>query len=108
MALMAIVRKDERELEKMFHAGQIVWNALHELRKSVRPGLTTKELDELAEQYSSEHGARPAFKGYMGYPGSLCTSINQEVVHGIPSDRRILKDGDILSLDFGVELDGYY
>ncbi len=108
MAPMAIVRKDERELEKMYRAGQIVWNALHELRTNVKPGVTTKELDEIAERYTAEHGARPAFKGYMGYPGSLCTSINQEVVHGIPSGRRLLREGDILSMDFGVELDGYY
>src|SRR6202050_1203869 len=108
MAPMAIVRKDERELEKMYRAGQIVWNALHELRTNVKPGVTTKELDSYAERYTAEHDARPAFKGYMGYPGSLCTSINQEVVHGIPSLKRVLKEGDILSMDFGVELDGYY
>jgi methionyl aminopeptidase len=105
---MAIVRKDKRELEKMHKAGLLVWGALQELRKLVRPGVTTKDLDAFAERYSAEHDARPAFKGYMGYPGSLCTSINQEVVHGIPSLRRVLKEGDILSMDFGVELDGYY
>ena len=74
----------------------------------VKPGVTTKELDDFAERYTREHGARPAFKGYRGYPASLCTSINREVVHGIPSDTRVLRDGDILSIDFGVELDGYY
>ncbi|MFZ0637119.1 MAG: type I methionyl aminopeptidase [Candidatus Acidiferrales bacterium] len=105
---MAIVRKDERELEKMYRAGQVVWNALQELRKRVRPGVTTKELDTFAERFTAENGARPAFKGYMGYPASVCMSVNQEVVHGIPSDRRVVKDGDILSMDFGVELDGYY
>jgi methionyl aminopeptidase len=105
---MAIVRKDKRELEKMHKAGLLVWGALQELRKLVRPGVTTKDLDAFAERYSAEHDARPAFKGYMGYPGSLCTSINQEVVHGIPSLKRVLKEGDILSMDFGVELDGYY
>jgi methionyl aminopeptidase len=105
---MAIVRKDKRELEKMHRAGLLVWGALQELRKLVRPGVTTKDLDAFAEGYCKEHEARPAFKGYMGYPGSLCTSINQEVVHGIPSLRRVLKEGDILSMDFGVELDGYY
>jgi methionyl aminopeptidase len=105
---MAIVRKDKRELEKMHRAGLLVWGALQELRELVRPGVTTKDLDAFAETYCSEHDARPAFKGYMGYPGSLCTSINQEVVHGIPSLRRVLKEGDILSMDFGVELDGYY
>jgi methionyl aminopeptidase len=105
---MAIVRKDKRELEKMHKAGLLVWGALQELRKLVRPGVTTKDLDAFAERYTAEHDARPAFKGYMGYPGSLCTSINQEVVHGIPSMKRVLKEGDILSMDFGVELDGYY
>ncbi len=105
---MAIVRKDKRELEKMHRAGLLVWGALQELRKLVRPGVTTKDLDAFAERYTAEHGARPAFKGYMGYPCSLCTSINQEVVHGIPSEQRALKEGDILSMDFGVELDGYY
>ena len=105
---MAIVRKDKRELEKMHRAGLLVWGALQELRELVRPGVTTKDLDAFAETYCSEHDARPAFKGYMGYPGSLCTSINQEVVHGIPSLKRVLKEGDILSMDFGVELDGYY
>ena len=78
------------------------------MRAMVRPGLTTKELDEFAEAYTAEHNARPAFKGYRGYPGSVCTSINQEVVHGIPSPSRRVHEGDILSMDFGVELDGYY
>src|SRR6202042_2113174 len=105
---MAIVRKDKRELEKMHKAWLLVWGALQELRKLVRPGVTTKDLDAFAERYSTEHDARPAFKGYRGYPGSVCTSINQEVVHGIPSAARKLREGDILSMDFGVELDGYF
>lgn len=92
----------------MHRAGVVVWGALSELRKMVKPGVSTIELDEFAEQYAKEHGARPAFKGYHGYPKSLCTSINQEVVHGIPSAKRTLKEGDILSMDFGVELDGYF
>lgn len=92
----------------MHRAGVIVWGALSELRKMVKPGVSTLELDEFAERYAKEHGARPAFKGYHGYPKSLCTSLNQEVVHGIPSAKRVLKDGDILSMDFGVELDGYF
>jgi len=105
---MAIVRKDERELEKMYRAGQIVWSALQELRQRVKPGVTTKELDVFVEKFTADHKARPAFKGYMGYPASLCASINKEVVHGIPADKRILKEGDILSMDFGVELEGYF
>jgi methionyl aminopeptidase len=92
----------------MSHAGLIVWGALSELRKMVGPGISTLDLDEFAERYAKDHGARPAFKGYHGYPKSLCTSINQEVVHGIPSAKRVLKDGDILSMDFGVEFDGYF
>jgi methionyl aminopeptidase len=78
------------------------------MRAMIKPGISTKDLDEFAEAYSEEHHARPAFKGYRGYPGSVCTSINQEVVHGIPSASRKLKEGDILSMDFGVELDGYF
>lgn len=92
----------------MHRAGMIVWGALTELRKQVRPGVTTLELDTAAEEYARKHKARPAFKNYHGYPKSLCTSINNEVVHGIPSAKRKLKEGDILSMDFGVELEGYY
>ena len=92
----------------MYRAGQVVWGALEEMRTMIRPGISTKELDEFAENYTAKQGARPAFKGYRGYPGSVCTSINQEVVHGIPSASRKLKEGDILSMDFGVELDGYF
>src|SRR6202034_3868527 len=103
-----VICKSPSELEKMYRAGQIVWGALAEMRTMIRPGISTKELDEFAEGYTKEHGARPAFKGYRGYPGSVCTSINQEVVHGIPSGSRRLRDGDILSMDFGVELDGYF
>jgi methionyl aminopeptidase len=103
-----VICKSAEELEKMHQAGLIVWGALDKMREMIRPGLTTKELDDFAEAFAAEHHARPAFKGYRGYPGSVCTSINQEVVHGIPSKSRRLKEGDILSLDFGVELDGYF
>lgn len=92
----------------MHRAGVIVWGALTELRKKVRPGVTTLELDGFAEDYARQHKARPAFKNYHGYPKSLCTSINNEVVHGIPSAKRTLKEGDIISMDFGVEYEGYY
>jgi len=74
----------------------------------VRAGVTTAELDALAERFVREAGAEPAFKGYRGYPATLCASINQEVVHGIPSSTRTLQRGDIVSLDMGVKLDGYY
>jgi methionyl aminopeptidase len=103
-----VICKSPSELEKMYRAGQIVWGALDKMRHMVKPGVTTQQLDEFAEAYTAEHHARPAFKGYRGYPGSVCTSINQEVVHGIPSKSRKLREGDILSMDFGVELDGYY
>ncbi|HTR46833.1 MAG TPA: type I methionyl aminopeptidase [Verrucomicrobiae bacterium] len=105
---MAIVCKSPAELEKMHQAGLIVWGALNKMREMVRPGVSTKELDEFAEAYTAQRHARPAFKGYRGYPGSVCTSINEEVVHGIPSASRKLKEGDILSMDFGVELNGYF
>ena len=103
-----VVCKSAAELEKMHRAGLVVWGALDKMRTMVRPGLATKDLDEFAEAWCAEHKARPAFKGYRGYPGSVCTSINQEVVHGIPSGARKLREGDILSMDFGVELDGYF
>jgi methionyl aminopeptidase len=92
----------------MHRAGLIVWEVLNELRAMVEPGISTLELDKVAERRTAEHKARPAFKGYRGYPASLCASINQEVVHGIPSGSRKLREGDIISLDFGVELDGYF
>ena len=92
----------------MYSAGQIVWGALNALKERAEPGVTTKDLDAFAEHYATERGARPAFKGYRGYPASLCTSINSEVIHGIPSTKRKVQEGDILSLDFGVELDGYF
>jgi len=102
-----IVCKSPSELETMHRAGLIVWDVLDSLRRMVEPGITTMELDQFAERRAIEQGARPAFKNYRGYPASLCTSLNEQVVHGIPSDRR-LRAGDIVSLDFGVELDGYY
>jgi methionyl aminopeptidase len=103
-----VICKSTAELEKMHRAGLLVWGALEKMRAMVRPGLSTKELDEFAEAYTTEHHAKPAFKGYRGYPGSVCTSINDEVVHGIPSPSRKVREGDILSMDFGVVLDGYY
>ncbi|HKM89059.1 MAG TPA: type I methionyl aminopeptidase [Candidatus Acidoferrales bacterium] len=105
---MGIILKSQTELEKMYRSGQVVWEVLSELRAMVKPGVSTMDLEQLAERRSAERGARPAFKGYMGYPCVLCTSINEEVVHGIPSARRKLAEGDIVSLDFGVAVDGYY
>ncbi len=105
---MSIILKSGAELEKMHRAGLVVWDVLTSLRKMVGPGATTMELEKFAERRTGELGARAAFKGYLGYPCVLCTSINQEVVHGIPSATRKLREGDIVSIDFGVEFDGYY
>ena len=92
----------------MQQAGLIVYDVLMGLREMVRPGVTTMELEKYAAKRTSEYGVRPAFKGYRGYPCVLCASINEEVVHGIPSTSRRLVEGDIISLDFGVESNGYY
>ena len=105
---MNIVLKSSRELERMHHAGLIVWDVLSGLREMVKPGVSTMDLEQFAERRSAEHKARPAFKGYLGYPCVLCTSVNQEVVHGIPSASRKLRDGDIVSIDYGVEYEGYF
>ena len=102
-----IVLKTERELAYMRDAGQIVGQTLQEVRKAIVPGITTKELDRIAEQYIRRSGALPAFKGYCGFPANICTSINEQVVHGIPCSRQ-LKNGDIVSLDIGTKLNGYY
>jgi methionyl aminopeptidase len=103
-----IVCKSQAELEKMHRAGLVIWEVLNELRGMARPGVSTKELDEYAERKTAERKVRPAFKHYRGYPATLCTSVNSEVVHGIPSKSRVLQEGDIISLDFGVEWEGYY
>jgi len=103
-----IVCKSQAELEKMHHAGLVLWEVLNSLRGMARPGVTTKDLDDYAERRTAELKARPAFKNYRGYPATLCTSINSEVVHGIPSKSRRLVEGDIISIDFGVEHAGYY
>jgi methionyl aminopeptidase len=105
---VGIILKSQAELEKMYCAGQVVWEVLSELRGMVKPGVSTMDLEHVAARRSEERGARPAFKGYMGYPCVLCASINEEVVHGIPSPKRKLAEGDIISLDFGVAVDGYY
>jgi len=104
----AITVKTPEELDIMFAANQIVAGALHLLRQRIRPGLSTLVLDRWAEEYCGDHHAEPAFKGYRGFPGSLCVSINEEVVHGIPSKKVILREGDIVSIDFGVRFKGFY
>ena len=105
---MAIVCKSVSELEKMRRSGRIVRQVLDELRDMVQPGITTMDLERAADRRIRELGAKPAFKGYYEYPCVLCTSVNSEIVHGIPSEKRTLKDGDIVSIDCGVVLDGYY
>lgn len=102
-----IYRKSERELQYMREAGRIVALTLQELEKAIKPGVTTKELDSLAEEFIRRQGARPAFKGLYGFPASICTSVNEEVVHGIPGPRR-LREGDIISIDVGTEVEGYH
>jgi methionyl aminopeptidase len=105
---MNIILKSNSELEKMHRAGLVVWDVLNRIRDMVKPGLSTLDLEKAAAKLSDEHHARPAFKGYRGYPCVLCTSLNNEIVHGIPSPTRRLHEGDIISLDYGVELEGFY
>lgn len=104
-----ITIKSPREVDVMGAAGQIVAETLALVARQARPGISTEELDDVAEEFIRSHpGARPSFKGLYGFPKSLCTSINQEVVHGIPSRKRVLKDGDIVSVDCGVCLEGLH
>ncbi|NPV04292.1 MAG: type I methionyl aminopeptidase [Syntrophaceae bacterium] len=102
-----VILKSRQEIEKMRKSNILVAEILEELGRKIRPGVKTIELDRLSETMALKRGARPAFKGYRGYPYSLCTSVNSEVVHGMPSERE-LKEGDIVSLDFGILNDGYY
>jgi len=105
---MTITIKSEREIALMRQAGKIVAVVLAKLVEAVQPGLKTKELDIIAEREIRNLGGIPSFKGYHGYPHALCTSVNEEVVHGMPSRSRRLKEGDIISIDYGVVVDGYY
>src|SRR5262244_2862425 len=105
---MAIVCKSVSEIEKMRRSGHIVRQVLDHVKGMVAPGVTTMDLERAAEKKIKELGAKPAFKGYYDYPCVLCTSVNEEIVHGIPSEKRVLKEGDIVSIDCGVVLDGYY
>jgi methionyl aminopeptidase len=105
---MAIMIKTPQEIEKMRHSGQVVREVLEYVRQHVKPGASTQDLENAAVAKMNELGAKPAFKGYRGYPCVLCTSVNEEVVHGIPSAERVLRDGDIVSIDTGVIIDGFY
>jgi methionyl aminopeptidase len=100
--------KSREEIALMREAGRIVSEILDALEKAVAPGVTTWDLDALAEKLIYQKGARPAFKGYHGFPACLCASVNHEVVHGIPSKRRTLREGDLMKLDFGVVYRGFY
>lgn len=102
-----IVLKSPDEIEKMRKSSLVVAEILAAVRVAVWPGITTIELERLCEEYLKKRKVRPAFKGYQGYPYCLCTSVNEEVVHGMPS-KRVLKEGDILSVDVGIECGGYY
>lgn len=102
-----INRKSNSEIQRMRKAGEYVGVILSRVARAIRPGITTEELDRLAEEGTREFGVIPAFKGYQGFPASLCVSVNEEVVHGIPGPRR-LREGDIVGLDFGVIYEGYY
>ncbi len=100
--------KGPADLAIMRQAGLIVWEVIQAMIAAVRPGATTAEIDRLAERETRRRGATPAFKGYRGFPASLCISVNEEVVHGIPSEQRSLREGDVVSLDFGVFVGGFY
>lgn len=102
------VQKSWAELQKMHRANTLVVETLDLLERAAVPGITTKELDRIAHDNFKKHGARPAFLGYRGYPATLCVSINEEVVHGIPSERRKLKEGDIVGLDLGCVVEGFF
>ncbi|MET3684011.1 methionyl aminopeptidase [Alkalibacillus flavidus] len=102
-----IIRKTPREIEIMRHAGKIVALTHNELAKHIKPGVTTKQLDQIAEAFIRDHDAIPSFKGYNGFRGNVCVSVNEELVHGIPSDRQLV-DGDIISIDIGAEYQGYH
>ena len=103
-----VILKSLQEIEKIHKAGLVVADVLNSLRDRVRPGVSTLALDEYAEQFILAAGAKPAFKGYRGYPRTVCTSVNDQVIHGIPSKDNILKSGDLLSIDVGAVVDGFF
>ena len=108
MSSDAITLKTAGEIELLRRANQVVAEVLAMLEEKVAPGVSTMQLDRWSEECCRDLGATPAFKGYNGFPGSLCASINEEVVHGIPSRKRVLREGDIISMDFGALCDGFY
>ena len=104
---MAIALRKSQEIEKLRAANKIVGGALQLLRENTKAGMTLKELDAMAEDYIRSHGARPSFKGLYGFPNAVCTSLNNVIIHGIPSDYK-LQDGDVIGFDIGTELDGWF
>lgn len=107
MIEMGIIIKSSKEIETMRRAGRIVANILDILKRKIEPGIITEELDTITVSELIRHGATSSFKGYRGFPASLCVSVNNELVHGIPG-KRVLKDGDIVSLDFGAIFQGFH
>lgn len=103
-----ILIKSDSEIELMYESGQITGGALKAAEECVAPGVTTAELESVIEKYIRSHGARPSFKNYNGFPSAACISVNEVVVHGIPSHKRVLKEGDIVSIDVGAYLKGYH
>lgn len=103
-----IIRKNDNEIQLMRRAGKIVGDALAMLQEEIKPGISTADLDKLAEEFIISQGAKPSFKGYYSFPATLCTSINEEVIHGIPNKNKILQDGDIISIDCGACFKGYH
>lgn len=103
-----IILKNSEEIEKMFKAAQIVKLSLDEVEQAIRPGITTMQLNDIAEKTTLKLGGKPAFKGYRGFPACLCTSVNNEVVHGIPRKDCVLKEGDIIGIDYGASWQGYF
>ena len=104
---MAIAIRKPDEIAKLKRAGEIVGKTLQYLQNTIKPGMTLLEIDALGESFIREHGAEPSFKGLYGFTGSVCTSLNEVCIHGVPSDR-VVKEGDILGLDIGTKLDGYF
>lgn len=103
-----VIIKSREEIDKIRKAGRVVAKVLSKIKEHIKPGTSTLQLDQLAERWICEEGATPAFKGYLGFRHTLCTSINEEVVHGIPSSKRLLKEGDIIGIDCGAIVEGYY
>ena len=105
---MAVMIKDQEAFEKMRRAGKIVAEVLQEMQRLIKPGISTADLDKAAEEIIRSHGALPSFKGYYGYPASICASIDEMVIHGIPNKDTILREGQIISIDVGAKKDGFH